>query len=339
MKKTLLSLTLSATLLATGASALNIVLTNDDGYQTVLLNALVDKLQTKGHSVIVSAPCGHQSGAAGSIRPYLKQIPVKKLNFNATSGLLYMTDTDATYGIDDYVCVGDTDETKSFADFASGTPVHASLNGITMGDAKWGRGNYIVLSGPNEGQNLGAMVFHSGTLGATHVSLSQNIPTIALSADSSEDETYASYVAGRTIALLDALVASKKDGEPLLPNKLGLNVNFPDEGVMTATNAFKFTKVNWNNGGYTLKFGSLNEKPENMTCYGAYYGFADAKDSVRGLNYCKGATDMTGDTDSNSEGVAVKTDGYISISTIDATENAPKAKEDYTHYRLNALVK
>lgn len=50
MKKTLLSLTLSATLLATGASALNIVLTNDDGYQTVLLNALVDKLQTKGHS-------------------------------------------------------------------------------------------------------------------------------------------------------------------------------------------------------------------------------------------------------------------------------------------------
>jgi 5'-nucleotidase len=327
----------AAAALVTQSFALNIVVTNDDGYQTVLLNKLVEKLKAANHEVVVSAPCGHQSGSAGSIRPYLKAIPVKALDYNA-SGILEMTTTDAVYGTHDYICVGDTDESKPFSEFASGTPVHASLNGIAMADEKWGRGNYIVLSGPNEGQNLGAMVFHSGTLGATHVSLSQGIPTIALSADSEdEDATYAGYVADKTLELLNSLVASQKSGEPLLPARVGFNVNFPDVEVMSATTEFKLTKVNWANGGYRLKFGSLNEVGDGETCYGTYYGYADADDSVRGLNYCVGI-DYTGDTDSNSEGNVVKKDGYISISTIDATENAPEAKSAYTKMRLNALV-
>jgi len=330
MLKKIFSVATCTAILVTGANALNIVLTNDDGYQTVLLNTLVNKLKENNHSVIVSTPCGHQSGAAGSIRPYMTQIPVKKLQYGE-SGILEITEDDATYGTDDYVCVGDTDETKSFKDFKSGTPVMASLNGISMGDAKWGRGNYIVLSGPNEGRNVGSMIFHSGTLGATHVSLHQNIVTIALSAATEdEDTTYAGFVADKTIKLLDTLLASQKDSEPLLPNKLGLNVNFPDE--MSADTEFKLTNVNWSYGNMSLKFGSLND----ASCYGAYYGYGEADDSVKGLNYC--GNDVTGDTNELSEGNATE-NGYISVSTIDATENAPKAKSAHTAYRLNELFK
>lgn len=321
----------AAAALVTQSFALNIVVTNDDGYQTVLLNKLVEKLKAANHDVIVSAPCGPQSGSAGSLRPYLTNIPVNALAYNA-SGILEMTGESVEYGTDMYACVGDTDTTKAFEDFASGTPVHASLNGINMADEKWGRGNFIVLSGPNEGQNMGMAVFHSGTLGATHVSLSQNIPTIALSAGSEEEnETYAGYVADKTIALLDTLIASQKEGEPLLPDKTGLNVNFPDVEYMSADTAFKLTKVNWNSGGLNMKFGNLGE----AGCYGSYYGYTEDM-GLYGLNIC--SEDIIGDDDPESEGNVVKNDGLIAISTIDATENAPEAKSAYTKMRLNALV-
>jgi len=69
--------------------------------------------------------------------------------------------------------------------------------------------------------------------------------------------------------------------------------------------------------------------------YGAYYGYTADQD-LYGLNLIP-EVNAVGDTDENSEGIAAET--FITISTMDATENAPKAKSAYTSVRLNTLVK
>lgn len=49
------------------ASALNIVITNDDGFETPNIQALYDALVAAGHDVILSAPYSGQSGTSGMI--------------------------------------------------------------------------------------------------------------------------------------------------------------------------------------------------------------------------------------------------------------------------------
>jgi hypothetical protein len=54
--------------------SLNIVLTNDDGFETELIQSLFFGLQNAGHNVIMSAPYAGQSGTSGLIdflRPIL----------------------------------------------------------------------------------------------------------------------------------------------------------------------------------------------------------------------------------------------------------------------------
>ena len=54
-------------LIALPASALDIVLTNDDGFETEYIQALFEKLTAAGHNVVMSAPYSGQSGSGGKI--------------------------------------------------------------------------------------------------------------------------------------------------------------------------------------------------------------------------------------------------------------------------------
>ena len=65
----MIRLLLSALLLlgGTAAHALNIVLTNDDGFETANIQSLYTALRTAGHDVIMSAPYSGQSGTGGQI--------------------------------------------------------------------------------------------------------------------------------------------------------------------------------------------------------------------------------------------------------------------------------
>ena len=198
---------------STQTFALNILIVNDDGL-TSNVKALYDELKANGHSVLVSVPCSPQSGRGGAI-------------------VMYSTS----------VISADNDKQIAAMATAYGLDVVANKH--------WGKAPDLVLSGPNEGQNVGRVVVHSGTIGNVQFSAARGIPSIALSADSNtmDDKTLNNpnsvIVAKQTVVLLKELQNKAGQGA-LLPKGISLNVNFP-KNLNTST-TFAFSKI----GSYDL---------------------------------------------------------------------------------------
>ena len=105
-----------------------------------------------------------------------------------------------------------------------------------LAPARWGAAPDLVVSGPNQGQNVGSIVISSGTVANVQYAASRGVPAIALSAGlSTEGETDKSgnhidnplslIVADHALMLLNELL-KKADKGPILPAGLALNVNF-----------------------------------------------------------------------------------------------------------------
>ncbi|WP_111497001.1 5'/3'-nucleotidase SurE [Marinobacter bohaiensis] len=329
MKTSLAPLALAGTLIFSGqASALNILLTNDDGWETDNIQTMFSALQAAGHNVIMSAPCTGQSGKGGALN-FLKPVSVD----------------DSKAGQQEY-CVGDTDETVAFEDFTEGTPVMAVLHGLdVVAPAVWGAAPDLVISGPNEGNNLGYMNNNSGTLGAAMISIARGIPAIAVSA-ADGDATKATTVAQIVIDIVDQLDAGRAAGEALLPPFTGLNVNTPDDVANHL--GYRFTDVAWNAGGYDAMFvEDMSENDLMMSYVAASIMAADsslteaealaqaraAYAGASGISFTGGLVD---DDSANAEGKRVQ-EGYVTISTIDAHVQASRAKVALTAQKLNAL--
>lgn len=225
MRIHLTALLVSAALVLTptGAAARNIVLTNDDGLTSNVV-ALYRALKEAGHDVVVSVPCANQSGqgaALGIARP-LDPLKTACLNDAAQPG-----DPGAGPMTRAGLPAGDFY-------YVDGTPVAALLHGLeVVGMARWGKAPDLVLSGPNEGQNVGAIILSSGTVSAAQYAAVSGIPAIALSAGAnteaaSLDNSLSPVVAQLTIDLVKHLDA-RAAGGVLLPPGLALNVNFPDK--------------------------------------------------------------------------------------------------------------
>lgn len=209
---------------AAPAAAHTIVLTNDDGLTSNVV-ALYRALKAAGHDVIVSVPCTNQSGMGAALHIARPLAPLAEacLNDAAASGAPGagpMTRTDLPRGDFFYV---------------AGTPVMALLYGLDVEAARrWGKAPDLVLSGPNEGQNLGAIVLSSGTVSNAQYAAVRGIPAIALSAGagSADDKALANpqsdVVARLSVDLVKALGERAKGGA-LLPANIALNVNFPDK--------------------------------------------------------------------------------------------------------------
>lgn len=206
------------------ASARNIVISNDDGLTSNVV-ALYRALKAEGHDVIVSVPCDNQSGMGAALyiaRP-LAPLTEACLNDAAKPG--------------DPGAGPVTREDIPTADFfyVAGTPVMALLYGIdVVGVNRWGAEPDLVLSGPNEGQNVGAIILSSGTVSNAQYAAVRGIPAIALSAgaNTTGDEVLAnpgSAVVARLSAELVAALDEQAGEGPLLPPQMALNVNFPDE--------------------------------------------------------------------------------------------------------------
>ena len=225
-------LAVSATLmLALPAAALNIVLTNDDGFETENIQALYSALVAAGHNVVMSAPYSGQSGTGGQIA-FLR--PIFPTSEPSEGGLLPAGS--APVG-------ATTIAPQQF--YVDGSPAAAALYGIdVLAPLFFGGPPDLVLSGPNEGNNLGLVTPHSGTLGATVTALNKGIPAIAVSADN-DDETpeEAELIAEVTLKVVAAV-----DGRHgvRLSRGTGLNVNIPDvdpEANNAADFNFKATRV------------------------------------------------------------------------------------------------
>ncbi|MDM0045655.1 5'/3'-nucleotidase SurE [Variovorax dokdonensis] len=242
--------------LASPAFALNIVLSNDDGL-TSNLKALYDALKAAGHDVVVSVPCTGQSGRGAGIVMYSTDTIVPdndSTQINAEGGCHNGAAATGAPAVGPFTKPGYTN-----GDFfyVHGTPVMATMYGLDVaGKARWGKAPDVLLSGPNEGQNLGSIINASGTVGNAQFAGSRGIATIALSADADTTDNTSlanpksAIVAQLSVKLLQALQAKAGNG-PLLPQGVALNVNFPK--AIAADTSFAFSRIGTFNA-YNLAF-------------------------------------------------------------------------------------
>ena len=329
MKKVAKIISCGLIVLALPAWSLNIVLTNDDSWKTENINVLKRELEKAGHDVIMSTPCTQQSGKGGSFI-FLNPVPVD----------------DSRQKQQEY-CVGDTDKSKPFAEFVEGTPVMASLYGIDqLAQKHWGKNPDLLISGPNEGNNLGILNNNSGTLGATMMAIAKGVPAIAVSAgdDSGRDAGHAPVIAAEVLKIIALLEKGRKKGQPLLPPFTGLNINFPNS--IYDLKGYKFTRVGWNPGVEIIFSDNLledaflieDEASELMRTGQAATleegrKLAQEKYSGKGISF---KTSDLGDKSTESEGYVVEK-GYITISTIDASIQASDAKVEHVKTLFNTL--
>lgn len=197
-----MALVLATGLAWAGSPPLRVMLTNDDGYEAAGLKAVRAALERAGCAVTVVAPLAQQSGSG--VRITLGEIAV------ADHG-------HATWSVD-------------------GSPADSASYGLTQVLA--GARPDVVVSGANLGQNLGANVVSSGTVGAAVMASQLGVPAIAVSVglDMAEAKaqptpfpsTVAAYpLAGEFVAQLLARLAAAAGDGPLLPPATVLNINVP----------------------------------------------------------------------------------------------------------------
>jgi alkaline phosphatase D/5'-nucleotidase len=190
------------------AAALDILLTNDDGFDSPGITALHTALVGAGHNVTVVAPADQQSGKGGSINTEV---------FDFTPGVGLMLLVNRGGGV------------WSLA----GTPVDSVKAGLDIVLA--GNPPDLIVSGLNFGQNIGKPGSNaSGTEGAALAATFRGIPSIAGSVELLLQEspdflsTVAAFVPASDFiaSTIDALVA--KNGSDVLPKHVRmLNINFP----------------------------------------------------------------------------------------------------------------
>jgi 5'/3'-nucleotidase SurE len=191
------------------ASALNILLTNDDGYDAPGITILRGALLAAGHQVTVVAPAENQSGKGGSIN-------TEALNFTPGEGLMQL--------------VNHGGGVFSLA----GTPADSVKAGLDI--VMKNNPPDLIVSGCNFGQNLGKPGTNtSGTEGAALRAAFSGFPGIACSvgllfseAQGNFPSTVAAFgpASDFMVRAIDALV--EKNGIQVLPNRTAaLNINFP----------------------------------------------------------------------------------------------------------------
>ena len=206
-----LSLTLAvvggtrASPVAAQGNALDILLTNDDGFDAPGIVAVREALVAAGHRVTVVAPLQNRSGSGMSV---------------TTSGDIdYYKQEDDVWAVD-------------------GTPADA----VTLGLVHVLRADPpdLVISGANFGHNVGADVTGSGTVGAAITASRAGIPAIAVSVavDLRESDRPTPFASTReAFAPAAAMVVdivrqlSETGGGGLLPPRQILNVNYPAVGA------------------------------------------------------------------------------------------------------------
>ncbi|CAA6811092.1 MAG: 5-nucleotidase SurE (EC [uncultured Thiotrichaceae bacterium] len=176
---------------------MNILLSNDDGFQAPGLQALRHELRQQ-HNVTTVAPDRDRSGASNSLT---LDIPLRLTDQGEQLYSLTGTPTDC---------------------------VHLGLTGLDITPD-------IVISGINNGPNLGDDVLYSGTVAAAMEGRFLGFTAIAVSLDSHNTDHVASAV-NATLQLL-----AQRDTFPDRGSMV-LNINVPDL-PWTAIKGFKITRL------------------------------------------------------------------------------------------------
>lgn len=196
------------------ATPLNILVTNDDGFDAEGIAVLSDALAAAGHNITVVAPLEQQSGTGTSLDVDLFFQPLE----------IAAQDISDTFDFDTFSVAGGV-RTTTFA----------GLDVVLDGQAP-----DLVISGINAGENIGpGGAVSSGTVSAAVTALLRDVPAIAVSGglDLATFETPTeTYEAGGDfiVDLIAQLQATQGDDASILPAGTGLSVNIPTrfpEGV------------------------------------------------------------------------------------------------------------
>jgi 5'/3'-nucleotidase SurE len=193
----------AAQAVAAEPASLNILLTNDDGYDKAGIKAVHKALLAAGHDVTLVAPLHNQSGSG------------MRVSIQGTLG--YMEHSEGVWSVD-------------------GSPADSVL--VAVQHIMRGETPDLVISGANFGQNLG-YASSSGTVGAATMAMRVGIPAIAISvaidfAEYNADptpfpSTFGAFdgAAEFTVNLVRDLQDAQEEVGNLLPEKAILNVNYP----------------------------------------------------------------------------------------------------------------
>lgn len=170
---------------------MRVLVSNDDGYRADGIVCLVEHLRNCSivNEVIVIAPDRNRSGASNSLT---LEYPLRAKQ--AENGFIYV----------------------------DGTPtdcVHLAITGLLSAEQQ----PDIVVSGINEGPNLGDDVIYSGTVAAAMEGRFLGLPAIAVSASGYPPQHYATSAR----VVIDLLNRLNNQTLHLPPNSI-LNVNVPD---------------------------------------------------------------------------------------------------------------
>jgi 5'-nucleotidase len=215
ISRTWIAAVLLLTLQASPTQALDILLTNDDGYSAIGIQTLKAALSGAGHNVTMVAPFAERSGSSAAIN----LVPVSPVQVGAQDWALYALDE---------IITGDRVPLPA-------TPATCVLFGlsVTLGGVE----PDLIVSGTNVGANVGTATNFSGTVGGTTAGMAADIPSIAFSSDEPDvpegDPAIAAHFANVADFAVDLIAhLETKPGylsnEPgLLPAGLALNVNYP----------------------------------------------------------------------------------------------------------------
>jgi 5'/3'-nucleotidase SurE len=203
-----LALGLAAVWLPRSALALDILLTNDDGFDSPGITALHTALSDAGHNVTVVAPATQQSGKGGSIN-------TEVFEFTPGVGLMQLTNRGGNVWS------------------LAGSPVDSVKAGLDVVLK-----NYppdLIVSGLNFGENIGKPGSNaSGTEGAALMGTFRGIPSIAGSVQLLIQEspgfpsTVAAFAPAAAFMVSAIATLEAANGSQVLPSHIRmLNVNFP----------------------------------------------------------------------------------------------------------------
>lgn len=220
-------------LLAAGLPAhaqLDILLTNDDGFGEPGIEALKTQLRAAGHTVSVGAPDGDASTSATSLdltRPFWQTDCPEVDECKVRSVCVEGVTPPASCTTLEYL--------------GPATPV-ASIASTIAALGKEPADFDLIISGINDGTNLGPQTVFSGTVGAAIAAISKNfgdVPGIAVSMANDPVNATVEDVADFVVTLVAHLEDTKRrPSDKLLPEGVGLNINYPDlapEDVVAVT--------------------------------------------------------------------------------------------------------
>jgi len=214
----------AALALTSRASAINILVGNDDGFGSAQMIETVRLLRQSGHNVVAVAPVDNQSGMGG--RSVFSDLPEL-----------------ATASEYDIVPAGSPALGRApFIDgvwYYNGTPAACAFVGLDYVLPNFANFTTpdLVVAGPNYGDNLGAFLYTlSGTAGYTYSSVGRGIPAIAFSGGNGEQRSYA-WIYGSVSVFTVDYSAPLGEATTNIRQRLTPLVSFQDGGNETETDA------------------------------------------------------------------------------------------------------